>query len=33
VIEELKALLESEETLNSTFAKFQELQARWRAVG
>ena len=33
VIEELKALLESEETLNSTFAKFHDLQARWRAVG
>ena len=33
VIEELKALLDSEETLNTTFAKFHELQARWRAIG
>ena len=33
VIEELKQLIDSEETLNSTFAKFHELQARWRSIG
>lgn len=33
VIEELKALVDSEETLNTTFAKFHELQARWRSIG
>lgn len=33
VIEELKALVDSEETLNTTFAKFHELQARWRGIG
>ena len=33
VIEELKQLVDSEEALNSTFAKFHELQARWRAIG
>ncbi|MBE6174393.1 MAG: DUF349 domain-containing protein [Rikenellaceae bacterium] len=33
IIEELKQLLDSEETLNTTFAKFHDLQARWRAVG
>ena len=33
VIEELKQLVDSEETLNTTFAKFHELQARWRAIG
>lgn len=33
IIEELKALVDSEETLNTTFAKFHELQARWRAIG
>ena len=33
IIEELKALVGGEETLNVTFAKFHELQAAWRAVG
>lgn len=33
VIEELKQLIDSEEALNSTFAKFHELQARWRSIG
>ena len=33
IIEELKLLVDSEEALNSTFAKFHELQARWRAIG
>ena len=33
VIEELKQLIDSEETLNTTFAKFHELQARWRNIG
>ncbi len=33
IIEELKALVDSEEALNSTFAKFHELQARWRSIG
>ena len=33
VIDELKSLVDSEETLNTTFAKFHELQARWRAIG
>ena len=33
IVEELKQLLDSEETLNTTFAKFHDLQARWRAVG
>lgn len=33
IIEELKQLIDSEETLNTTFAKFHELQARWRSVG
>lgn len=33
VIEELKALVDSEEALNTTFAKFHELQARWRSIG
>ncbi len=33
VIEELKQLVDSEETLNTTFAKFHELQARWRSIG
>ena len=33
IIEELKNLAQSEETLNNTFAKFRELQARWKAVG
>ena len=33
VIEELKQLVDSEETLNTTFTKFHELQARWRTIG
>ena len=33
IIEELKQLIDSEEALNSTFAKFHELQARWRSIG
>lgn len=33
IIEELKALISSEETLNVTFTRFRELQARWREVG
>ncbi len=33
VIEELKALVDSEEAINTTFTKFHELQVRWRAIG
>ena len=33
IIEELKQLVDSEEALNTTFAKFHDLQARWRAIG
>jgi len=33
IIEELKMLVDSEETINTTFAKFHELQARWRSIG
>lgn len=33
IIEELKNLVCNEETLNNTFAKFRELQARWKAIG
>ncbi len=33
IIEELKQLVDSEETLNTTFAKFHDLQARWRNIG
>ena len=33
IIEELKELVGSDETLNHTFAKFRELQARWKEVG
>ncbi len=33
IIEELKVLTESEETLDHTFHKFRELQQRWRVVG
>ena len=33
VIEELKRLVDSEEALNTTFAKFHDLQARWRNIG
>lgn len=33
IIEELKELVNSDETLNNTFAKFRELQQRWKEVG
>ena len=33
IIDELKALVDSEEALNTTFAKFHDLQARWRGIG
>ncbi len=33
IIEELKELVGSEETLNHTFAKFRELQQRWKETG
>ena len=33
IIEELKQLVDSEETLNTTFAKFHDLQGRWRNIG
>ena len=33
IIEELKSLIGGEETLNVTFAKFRDLQARWKSVG
>ena len=33
IIEELKALIDSDETLNTTFAKFRELQQRWKETG
>ncbi len=33
IIEELKQLVDSEEALNTTFAKFHDLQTRWRAIG
>ena len=33
IIDELKALVDSEEALNSTFAKFHDLQTRWRSIG
>ncbi len=33
IIEELKELVNSDETLNSTFAKFRDLQQRWREIG
>ena len=33
IIEELKTLVSSEETLGSTFARFRDLQARWKAAG
>ena len=33
IIEELKALVDSDETLNTTFAKFRELQQRWKETG
>ena len=33
IIEQLKELVNSDETLNHTFNKFRELQARWKEIG
>ncbi len=33
IIEELKSLISSEETLNATYVRFRELQARWKEIG
>ena len=33
IIEELKALISSEETINVTFTRYRELQARWKEIG
>ncbi len=33
IIEELKELVNSDETLNTTFARFRELQQRWKDIG
>ena len=33
IIEELKALVDSDETLHTTFTKFRELQQRWKDTG
>ena len=33
IIEELKSLISSEETLNVTYTRFRELQARWKEIG
>ena len=33
IIEELKQLVDSEEALNTTFARFHDIQARWRNIG
>ncbi len=33
IIDELKELVDSDETLNNTFAKFRELQQRWKETG
>ncbi len=33
IIEELKELVNSDETLNHTFTKFRELQQRWKETG
>ena len=33
IIEELKELVDSDETLNHTFTKFRELQQRWKETG
>ena len=33
IIEELKELVNSDETLNHTFTKFRELQSRWKETG
>lgn len=33
IIEELKVLIDSDETINHTFTKFRELQQRWKETG
>lgn len=33
IIEELKALVKNDESLNNTFPEFNELQNRWKAIG
>ena len=33
IVEELKELVDTDETMGSTFAKFRELQQRWKEVG
>ena len=33
IIEELKELINSDETMNTTFARFRELQQRWKETG
>ena len=33
IIEELKELINSDETMNITFARFRELQQRWKEIG
>ena len=33
IIEELKELINSEETMNSTFTRFRELQTKWKETG
>ena len=33
IIEELKELINSDETMNTTFTRFRELQQRWREIG
>ena len=33
IIDELKELINSDETMNTTFARFRELQQRWKEIG
>ena len=33
IIEELKELINSEETMNNTFTRFRELQTKWKEIG
>ncbi len=33
IIDELKELVNSDETMNTTFTRFRELQARWKEIG
>ena len=33
IIEEIKELINSDETMNTTFTRFRELQAKWKDVG